>query len=335
MDSTDLQELRRWTGHPDQLYGSRVVQVVDGPGEGVRAIELWNAVGLRLDLLVNRGFDIQRAEYRGAALHWTGPPGLRSRASYEPEGWGWLRNFHGGLLVTCGLEHTRFPTERTTPEYDFPFERVDRFGLHGRVANEAAEIVVRDIVDGPSGPEIRVVGKVTQASLYHENLELRREIRVPVFEPEIRVSDVVTNRGFAPTHHEMLYHINLGYPLLGDGARVELDTVSGPQVVTATAPQPRFVEEVTTHQPAAGPDGYARVALHDGADELALELRYGTQTLPSFFLWYMMGEGPYVIGFEPSSVAPPGTHDPDELSVLAAGEKVRYELALRVLAGST
>jgi hypothetical protein len=334
MDSFDLQELRRWMGHPEQLYGSRVVEVADGPGEGIRAVELWNAVGLRLDVLVNRGFDVHRAEFRGRSLHWVGPPALRSRFAYEPEGWGWLRSFHGGLIVTCGLEHTRHPIERATPEYGFPFEREGHFGLHGRIANEGGQIIVRDVEEGPDGPALRVVGTVAQAALYGENLELRREIRVPIFRPEFSLVDVVTNRGFSPTHHEFLYHINLGYPLVSEGARVDFDEVDGPVSMTATAPQRGFVEQVTAHKPRADSSGLARVAIHNGAGDLGLELRFRTESLPWFYLWYMMGEGPYVIGFEPSSVSPDAPRTADRLGYLAPGESVRYEATFSVLDGA-
>jgi hypothetical protein len=327
----DIQELRRWTGHPDQVYGTRVVQVVDGPGEGVRAVEVWNAAGLRLDVLVNRGFDIHRAEYRGRALHWAGPPGLRHAHAYEPSGWGWLRSFHGGLVVTSGLEHTRLPIDRPTPEYDFPFERTSAFGLHGRIANEDGAIVARELVDGHDGPELRIAGIVAQASLYGENLELHREIRVPVFEPTIHIADTVTNRGYADTHHEFLYHINLGYPLVDAGAEVAFETSAGPIRLLATDPQPHFVEQVTTHEPTPDDDGQATVTIRNGARDFGLELRYSTATLPWLFVWYMMGQGPYVIGFEPSSMPPDSDRSLAQLSRLGPGQSMRYEATFRVL----
>lgn len=99
MSGLDLVSVRRKIGHPDQLFGSRLVRVADGPGDGIRMLEVWNAAGLRLDVLVDRGFDIHGVTYRGWPLHWLGPQAMRSRFVYEPQGWGWLRSFHGGLQV--------------------------------------------------------------------------------------------------------------------------------------------------------------------------------------------------------------------------------------------
>lgn len=331
MDSDWLYPLRRKLGHPDQLFGTRLIRVIDGQGDGTRAIEVWNAAGLRFDVLVDRGFDIHRVEYQGSSLHWTGPPGIRSRFTYEPGELGWLRNFHGGLLVTCGLEHVLFPTKRKTPEYNFPLDKVDEFGLHGRISNEGGEVLARELIEDANGPMIRLKGEVVQASLYGENLWLQREIRVPIFAPEIKIFDTVTNSGFSPTHHELLYHINLGYPLIDTNSKIELTSRVGTQTLETTEPQPGFVEQVTEHDLLVDEEGFAQASVFNHAAGLGLELRYRADTLPNFMLWYMMGEGPYVIGFEPSTVGREPQRDPEMMSYLEPGGTVRYEAHFRAL----
>lgn len=325
-----IDELRRRTGHLDQAFGTRLVRIIDGPGDGIRAIEVWNAVGLRFEVLVDRGFDIHRVEHRGRPLHWVGPPGLRSRFAYEPQGWGWLRSFHGGLLVTCGLEHVLLPIERKTAEYNFAVDKLDHFGLHGRVANEGASVLQREIVETDNGPRIRLKGEVIQAALYNENLSMMREIEVPLFRPQIRILDVVTNRGFYPTHHEFLYHINLGYPLVDAGATVRFDGRRGAETLTVTEPQPNFAEQVSAHELAVDNQGFSHAAVWNDDVRLGLELRYSADTLPNFFLWYMMGEGPYVIGMEPSTVTRPPKTDPASFTYLKPGESVRYQAEFAV-----
>ena len=202
--ATALRYLAQRTGHSDSAYGSRLVRVESGSGDGVMLAEVWNAVGLRMEVVVGRGFDIYRTEYMGSPVHWQAPPGLRSRHSYEPQGWGWLRNFHGGLLVTCGLEHVLMPTERLAPEYNFLPDLPRQFGLHGRVSNEAGEILERRLVFVGGEPVVRISGVVAQAALYGERFRLHRTIDVPVYSPEIRVSDLVRNIGYQETHHELL-----------------------------------------------------------------------------------------------------------------------------------
>jgi hypothetical protein len=97
--------------------------------------------GLQIEVLLDRGFDLFTARFRGVPLSWMGPPGLRPRTLYEPGGFGWLRTFHGGLLVTCGLDHFGGPTRRPTPEHAPPDQRLVDFGEHGRVSHEAAALV--------------------------------------------------------------------------------------------------------------------------------------------------------------------------------------------------
>ena len=63
-------------------------------------------------------------------------------------------------------------------------------------------------------------GEVRQAAVFGEYLVLRRRIEAEAYGDEIRITDTVTNEGFDPTPHEMLYHINLGWPLLDSSARL-------------------------------------------------------------------------------------------------------------------
>ena len=57
-------------------------------------------------------------------------------------------------------------------------------------------------------------GEVRQAAVFGEVLMLRRRIELDLFGNQVRLTDIVTNRGFRPSRHAVLYHINLGFPLL-------------------------------------------------------------------------------------------------------------------------
>lgn len=293
-------------------------------------IEAWNAVGLRVEIVVDRGFDVFRAEYQGRPLSWQGPPGMRSRFSYEPQGWGWLRNFQGGLLVTCGLEHVLMPVDRSSPEYRFLPDMPRHLGLHGRVANEAGEILERQLVQVEGEPVLRIVGRVIQAALYHERLWMLRTIEIPVFEPEIRIHDVVRNVGHYETHHELLYHINLGYPLVDAGAEVRIASKSGEEMIRITDPVPGFVEQVTGHDMARSPDGRAAVELVNVPAGRSLKLDYTADRLPYFYVWHMVDEGVYAIGFEPSTSKRSDGNEEPSLSYLRPNEEAEYDLRFRV-----
>ena len=59
-----------------------------------------------------------------------------------------------------------------------------------------------------------------QAAVYGEQLLLRRRIEVLLGDATIRVCDSVENVGHTPVSHMLLYHCNLGYPLLDDGSEL-------------------------------------------------------------------------------------------------------------------
>ena len=67
-------ELRRLVGGMSQLAGIRLVDLADGRVRGMRAAEVFTGSGLRFQVLVDRGLDLEVGD--GAAGHvGTGQPG--------------------------------------------------------------------------------------------------------------------------------------------------------------------------------------------------------------------------------------------------------------------
>jgi hypothetical protein len=319
---------RSKVGHQEQLFGSRLLRLADGNGEGSRLIQVWTAAGLAFDIAVDRGFDLYRVFFRGRGFDWLGPSGFRSRFEYEPQGWGWLRNFHGGLLVTCGLDHVLFPITRKVPEFGFPADRDVEFGLHGRVSNQGAELLAREIMTGDDGPIIRIRGLVNQSALYNETLLLDRVITVPALGSQIEVVDTVSNCGYRPTHHEMLYHINFGFPLIDAGTSLSLQCQHGREEMTVGDPHSDFPEQVTSHDMAGDKTGHGSAHIANPRTGQQVELRYGVGALPRFNVWYMMQAGVYAVGLEPMSLRP-GDRRLEDLDFLQPQESRTYELMLR------
>ena len=63
-----------------------------------------------------------------------------------------------------------------------------------------------------------------QVALLGENLSLRRRIELRAGRPEIIITDRISNDGFVATPHMLLYHINVGWPLLDEW---EKDVIEG------------------------------------------------------------------------------------------------------------
>ena len=126
------------------------------------------------------------------------------------------------MLVTCGLDTFGRPNRDGDEEY----------GLHGRISNTPARSVNYSAAWVGDEYRLEVSGEVRQTRVFGENLVMRRRISTALGSNRIRVEDVVTNEGFSPQRHMILYHVNAGFPLLSEKARLKFD-------VSATIPSDR------------------------------------------------------------------------------------------------
>ena len=207
------QELLRHVGHMDQLAGIKLLEALDGKARGSRVLEVWTGTGLRFRVLADRALDISACDYQGKSLSWLSPVGDAHPAYYEPPGAGWLRTFQGGFLVTCGLDQFGAPSTDEGVE----------LGLHGRVSTLPARAVNYRTEWVDDEYELEISGEVRQAVLFGENLVLRRTISTRLGSNRIRIADTVVNEGFAPYPHMILYHFNLGFPLVSAASRIHVE----------------------------------------------------------------------------------------------------------------
>jgi hypothetical protein len=341
----ERSELMRRVGRLDQVAGVRLVTLGDGVERGVRVLEFRTGTGFEFDVVVDRAFDIGRCEHAGRALGWQSPVGFAGPWYYEPEGLGFFRTFGGGLLATCGLDHTLFMAEDSAEQYHYPPKQTETFGLHGRVSNRPARLVAYGERWDDEGCLLYAEGEVLQAAVFGEQLLLRRRVEARVGESRLRIHDVVENVGHDRTPHMYLYHVNVGFPVLDEGAELLVPATAveprGDHPVegyrTMTSPEAGFVEQVFEHEVAAEPAGTVPVALVNRRLGLGAYEVYRPDQLPHHFVWRMLGEGTYVVGIEPSTNRTAGRLDArerGELIELAPGESRTYELELGALVGA-
>jgi hypothetical protein len=338
-------ELLRRVGRLDQVAGVRQVELADGLGRGVRLLEFRTGSGLSFDVVVDRAFDIGRAEFRGQALNWTSNAGVVGPWFYEAFDWGWFRAWGGGLLVTCGLDHTMSPATDTAAMYrqEHMFTTVD-YGLHGRVGGIPARLVgYGERWDGDDCV-LWAEGEVLQSAVFGEQLLLRRRIEARVGLSEITVHDVVENVGHQRTPTMLLYHCNLGFPLVDAGSELIIPTVAVTTDPWATidgysdltAPQPDFTEACFYHVVGAEPDGSVPVALVNRRLGMGFIQVFDRAQLPEFMVWRQMGEGTYAVALEPGTnraVARADLRASKEIAELGPGEQRVSDLRLGVLDG--
>jgi uncharacterized protein DUF4432 len=339
-------ELLRRVGRLEQVAGVRLVTLGDGQGRGVRVLEFRTGTGFAFDVLVDRAFDVGRCELAGQPLSWLSGPGVTGPWYYEPDGWGWFRGWGGGMVVTCGLDHTLVPAEDTAAHFNQPHIRQTvSYGLHGRVGGLPATLTgYGERWDGDECV-LWAEGEVLQSAVFGEQLLLRRRIEARVGESRFVLRDRVENTGHTRASHMLLYHCNIGFPVLDDGAELLVPSrhtstgygvaVEGYHVMSG--PVRDATEACFEHDLLAEPAGTVPVALVNRARGLGVYQVFRRSELPHHTVWRMLGEGTYALALEPSTNRDAGRLDArerGELRWLEAGGACRYELEIGALAGT-
>ena len=355
MGELTRQDLMRRVGSLAQVGGVELVRHEEGHARGVRSIVFRTGTGLTFSVVPERGLDVGAAEFQGIGLCWLPPKGLAGPWYYEGDldSYAWLRVGLGGLFNTAGLVSIGVPQEVDTSSFGFSQRMTARYGTHDRIAvTPASRFSYGERWEGDRCV-LEAEGVVRQDIAYGENLSLTRRYRTELGSSSFSVVDVVSNEGWFETPHQLLYHFNLGYPLVDEGAELLANVKEEPQPLgysagadvadagswrTVTAPQPGFAFDGYVLSLEPGPDGKVGVALVNRRlrGGLGVYLRYDARQLPTYLAWRMMREGLYAIGLEPAT-NPFG--NPRELIeqgfpiMLAPGETRTYELEFGVLVG--
>jgi hypothetical protein len=281
-------------GHIDQ-----VALATEKPALDVRVYR-----GIELRIHPTRGFDIGAAWFRGFPLAWISAVGEGGAESAD-----WREAWGGGLLTTCGLDNVGAASEG--------------IGLHGTYTFLAArdvdivrtrdEIVCSATVDEPRG------------------LRVERSIMTRMAEGRVEVHDRTTNISDQSVEALLLYHVNLGWPLWDEGARLASDATNVVPRDEDAAPHSWWVGP----PPAAAPE---RVWQHVAATQAEvvnedLGLRVTVESdLPRLWQWIDPAPGTYALGIEPANCSVLGrAHDRAEgtLPELEPGEERTTSVVIR------
>lgn len=296
-------EIQQYIGNQLQIGGSRHYLLTDGRGRNLRGIDINSGSGLQYTIMPDRGMDISLASFRGHNLVYITCNGETHPAFFEPENFGWLRTFAGGLLTTCGLTYLGAPVE----------DDGEHLGLHGRYST----IPARQVADLSEwigdNYVIKIRGTVEEGNMFGNKLRLEREITTIQGTNNLCITDKVTNFGYKPSPFTILYHMNLGYPLLSEDAELIIDPAQTlPRDDSAASgmneykrfikPQTGYREQVYDHKMKGNTNGETVVTLKNKKLGIALTIKFGIAQLPYLVQWKMMGQGEYVLGLEPSNI---------------------------------
>lgn len=343
MRRPDPTELRRLIGSPRQLGRADLVELLDGPGRGSRVARLTAANGFDVEVLPDRGMDLGMVSWRGVPLAWSSPTGLISAERLGGPEDAWDRGFGGGLVTTCGLDQFGRASRSDDGAY---------LPMHGR-AHTLAASDVRTWAD-PLGDErsIGFSGTTRQVTALGECLRLDRVVTLSSDGATMTLRDRVTNEAPEAWPHLVLYHVNLGWPLLDADASLDLRSADEegerpldppiPRDEAAAAgsdtwarmpaPQDRYAEQVFRH-PIDGPATVAARLVSPNTG-LVFSLRFESAQLPVLYQWKQAAAGRYALGIEPANaIALDGQAEAranGTLPVLAPGESREYVLTFEL-----
>jgi hypothetical protein len=348
------RELLRRVGNLAQVGSIQLLSYEEGYARGSRFLDFRTGSGFRFTVLVDRGMDAGLAEFNGASLAWLAPKLFPAPAYWESDDHAWVRYVLGGLCNTAGLVTIGDPQTVDVSRFKFHSRETDRFGTHDRVGMvPASHFTFGERWEGERC-YLWAEGTIRQEIVYGENLLLTRHYDAEVGASAFTLQDVVRNDGFYPTPHQLLYHFNIGYPIVDDGAEL-LAAVSGPvpgsifedragpteRYRRFSAPEHEFLAEGYVIPRTAGPDGRVATAVVNRSFKavdggLGVYLIYDPATLPVYIEWRMMGEGLYAVGMEPATnlfkTIPQLVEDGVPV-MIEPGEERTYRLEFGVLAG--
>ena len=159
-----------------------------------------------------------------------------------------------------------------------------------------------------------VQGKVREAKVYGNKLELTRKISTWMDKPQVLIEDSVENIGSETSPLMILYHINLGFPLLD---------VQSELVIPKTTPRDKeaekgmnnfnrfsepvrsFSQQVYFHCIKPDYSENCNIALinreFNNNQGLGISIKYNMENLPYLIQWKQMSFGEYVCGLEPAN----------------------------------
>ena len=323
--------MNSYIGHDSQLYGVEELRLIGGKGDGMRLYQIHNGKGLDLTVSPDRNGDITRLRYKGLNMSYLSPSGYVAPAYYDSVGTNWLSSFTAGFLTTCGLNNVGTPNT----------DQGEVLPLHGSIANLPADYSYWAIEERENGTYLVVHSETKDETLFGRKLRLTRDIKVSTDKNEFCIRDTIVNTGDKIEPYEILYHMNMGYPLLDEDSVIEIRSAEVvPRNEHAATELSKWMhmqrptagyEECCYYHKFADKEGRAKI--YQPKLGISLEICFDAEKLDGFVEWKMMGIRDYVLGLECGNCYPDGRdvmRKVGMLKFLSPGESQEYEVRIRL-----
>lgn len=316
-----------YIGHESQLGGVEEHRLIGGKGDGMRLLEVRNGKGLELTISLDRNGDISRLLYKGISMSYMSPCGYVAPSYYDKTGSNWLQSFTAGFLTTCGLQAVGTPCQDDGE--DLP--------LHGSIANQPVSYLSWESDDS----SIYIHTTTRDEQIFGRKLILNRHLTISKTTNAFSWTDTITNTGDRLEPLEILYHMNMGYPLLDEDSQI---TIPSQNVLPRNEhaaedianwmkmekPQPHYEERCYYHK--FQKDGIAQI--FQPKLKTGLRITFDPQKLDGFVEWKMMGIRDYVLGLECGNCYPDGRNimrKTGMLKFLSPGQSISYQVRIDML----
>ncbi|MDR3644664.1 MAG: aldose 1-epimerase family protein [Clostridia bacterium] len=330
------QDLLRRTGNIRQLAGVRSSEILLGKSGGIKIFDV-TSNQLRFTSMESRNLDLIDLSYKGMPINFLSKAGPVCNAIADPVGINFLRSVTGGMIYTCGFSNVGAQYEDENG--------VDYF--HGRQRFLPAENI--SIIEKWEGDDyiVGVGGEMRDNGLFRENLVLRRRITTKLGTKTVNVEDEIENESFQEAPFMIMYHVNVGFPILQQGTKV---FIPSKKVIpmgdfskkelenwgTVIDPVDGMPETVFVHEIQADADGYSYAGEYNEKLGLGVCVRTRAENLPYMVEWRSMGSSDYVLGIQPANCHASGRKyemENGEVQHIKPFEKKQAGLQLTILDG--
>lgn len=290
-----------------QVVSLRRYTLTEGNENGLDVIDCDNGK-IRFLINVSKACDIMQLYHEGQNMSFVSKNGFTKRETP------FLKRFEGGMLYTCGLDSVGGR---------------DGYELHGTLHNMPAQILRSEITEN----EIFVEAMIHDTALFGKNLVLRRKIHSVIGSESVCIEDSLINKGYASEDYCLLYHINVGYPMLDDGSKLVADVLDYAPRTEWSKENEATMYEIGDSVPNEEECCYFLnlrkpvVTLVNEKIGKTFTVSYSDETLPHFVEWKSMASGDYALGLEPCTTE---LDDRFQYRTISPNETVKFFVKLSV-----
>jgi hypothetical protein len=290
-----------------QIASIRKYTLTEGREKGLDVLDCDNGK-IRFLLNVRKACDIMQLYHEGQNMSFISKNGFTKREIP------FLNRFEGGMLYTCGLDSVGGR---------------DGYELHGTLHNIPAQIIRAECNENG----IFVESIIRDTALFGKNLVLQRKIFCEIGSDSVIVEDTLTNDGYKAEEYCLLYHINVGYPMLDEGAKIIADVENYTSRTEYAKKNDATMYEMNSPIPNQEETCYflkmrkSEISLLNEKINKKLTVSYSGNTLPCFVEWKSMASGDYALGLEPCTTE---LDDKFTYKTLKPKETVKFEVKIKV-----